>query len=152
MQGFEVEGRRIGPGQPCFIIAEAGVNHNGNEALAKRLVDVALEAGADAVKFQTFTAERLVSASAPKAAYQLQTTDAAESQLEMLRHLELSSSAHRELQAYCEEQSVLFMSTPFDEESADFLDELGVTPVQDRLGARSRTCPSWLMWRARGSQ
>ena len=126
MREIEVAGRRIGSGYPVFIIAEAGVNHNGDVELAKRLVDVAAEAGTDAVKFQTFKAERLVSATAPKAEYQLQTTDAGESQLEMLRRLELSPEAHRELQTYCQERGVLFMSTPFDEESADLLDELGV--------------------------
>lgn len=123
---IEIAGPKIGWGHPCFIIAEAGVNHNGDIELAKRLVDVAAKAGADAVKFQTFRAERVVSATAPKAEYQLQTTDVAESQLEMLRRLELSPEAHRELQTYCQERGVLFMSTPFDEKSADLLDELGV--------------------------
>jgi len=119
--------RRVGPNKPVFIIAEAGVNHNGDVELAKRLVDVAAEAGADAVKFQTFKADQVVSASAPKAEYQLQTTQATESQLDMLRRLELSREAHRELQACCQKRGVLFMSTPFDEESADLLDELGAT-------------------------
>ena len=123
---IKIARRKISHRHPCFVIAEAGVNHNGDVELAKRLVDVATEAGADAVKFQTFKAERVVSATAPKAEYQLQTTDAAESQLDMLRRLELSPEAHRELQAYCQERGVLFMSTPFDEESADLLDELGV--------------------------
>ena len=116
----------IGPNDPCFVIAEAGVNHNGDVELAKRLVDVAAEAGADAVKFQSFRAERLVSAMAPKAEYQLQMTGAAESQLDMLKRLELSPAAHRELCAYCQERGVLFLSTPFDEGSADLLDELGM--------------------------
>ncbi len=118
--------RWIGEGEPTFIVAEAGVNHNGDIGLAKRLIDVAVEAGADAVKFQTFKAERVVSTSAPKAEYQKQTTDAEESQLEMLKRLELSPAAHRELQAYCKKRGVLFLSTPFDEESVDLLDELGV--------------------------
>ena len=126
MKEIEIARRRIGAGYPCLIIAEAGVNHNGDIQLAKRLVDVAAEAGADAVKFQTFKADQVVSAAAPKAEYQLQTTDASESQLEMLRRLELSPKAHRELQTYCRERGVLFMSTPFDEESADFLEELDV--------------------------
>lgn len=121
-----VGGYTIGPNQPCFIIAEAGVNHNGDVELAKRLVDVAAEAGADAVKFQTFCADRLVSITAPKAEYQLQTTDTAESQLDMLRRLELSPTTHRELDTYCEECGVLFLSTPFDEGGVDLLDELGV--------------------------
>jgi N-acetylneuraminate synthase/N,N'-diacetyllegionaminate synthase len=123
---IELTGHKIGLGSPCFIIAEAGVNHNGDVELAKRLVDVAAEAGADAVKFQTFKAERVVSTEAPKAAYQKETTDAGESQLEMVRRLELAPEAHRELQSYCQDQCILFMSTPFDRESVDFLDELGV--------------------------
>ena len=122
----EIGHHSVGPGSPCFIIAEAGVNHNGDVESARRLVDVAVEAGADAVKFQTFHAGKLASIDAPKAEYQLQTTPDAESQLEMLRGLELSPQAHRELQAYCAERGVLFMSTPFDNESADLLDELKV--------------------------
>ena len=122
----EIAGRKVGPGQPCFVIAEAGVNHNGDLGMAHRLVDVAAQAGADAVKFQTFKAERLAMPDAPKAKYQLQTTDTAESQYEMLRRLELSAEAHRNVVAYCREKGILFMSSPFDEESADFLAELGV--------------------------
>jgi len=118
--------RRVGFGKPVFIIAEAGVNHNGDVRLARQLVDAAKDAGADAVKFQSFGAERLVSAAAPKAVYQLQTTDAAESQLEMLRRLELSSEAYRELFLHCQARGILFLSTPFDEENVDLLDALGV--------------------------
>jgi N-acetylneuraminate synthase len=126
MKEIEVSGHKIGPGHPCFIIAEAGVNHNGDVELAKRLVDVAVEAEADAVKFQTFKAERLTTSDAPKAEYQRQTTDAAESQYEMLRRLELAPEAHLDLMNYCEGENILFMSTPFDEESADFLDSLAI--------------------------
>ena len=126
VEAITIGKRRVGPNQPVFIIAEAGVNHNGDVELAKQLVDVAAEAGADAVKFQTFKAERVVSATAPKAEYQLQTTDPSESQLDMVRRLELSPEAHREVWAYCQERDALFMSTPFDEESADLLDKLGV--------------------------
>ncbi|MBI4257081.1 N-acetylneuraminate synthase, partial [Candidatus Uhrbacteria bacterium] len=86
----------------------------------------AAQAGAHAVKFQTFKAERIVTPGAPKAEYQLQTTDAAESQYEMLRRLELSPEAHHEITAYCERKGILFLSTPFDEESADFLEALGM--------------------------
>jgi N,N'-diacetyllegionaminate synthase len=118
--------RLIGIDEPCFVIAEAGVNHNGDLGMARQLIDVAVEAGADAVKFQTFKAGKVVSFSAPKAAYQLQTTDEAESQYEMLRKLELSFQAHRELKGYCQEGDILFMSTPFDEDSADFLESLDV--------------------------
>lgn len=123
---FEIAGRRIGPGEPCFVIAEAGVNHNGDLTLAKRLVDAAADAGADAVKFQTFHSERLVSPLAPKAEYQRRTTDNAESQLDMVRKLELSHDAHRELFTHCAVRGILFLSTPFDDDSADFLDALGV--------------------------
>jgi N,N'-diacetyllegionaminate synthase len=122
----EIAGRPVGPGQPCFIIAEAGVNHNGSLEMAHKLVDVAVQAGADAVKFQTFKTERLVTPDASKAEYQRQTTDAAESQYDMLRQLELSPKVHQELMAHCLEKSILFMSTPFGEESADLLDDLGV--------------------------
>lgn len=123
---FEISGRKIDPGQPCYVIAEAGVNHNGDLAMAKRLVDVAVEAGADAVKFQTFKADLLASAAAPKANYQQVTTEAAESQLDMLKRLELSLEAHHVLLPYCREREILFLSTPFEEVSADFLESLGV--------------------------
>lgn len=122
----EIAGRKVGHGQPCFIVAEAGVNHNGSLDMARKLIDVAAQAGADAVKFQTFRAEKVISAFAPKATYQLETTDASESQLEMAKRLELSFAAFRELENYCHHQGILFMSTPFDEESADFLDDVGV--------------------------
>lgn len=123
---ISVAGRKVGPAYPCFIIAEAGVNHNGSLEMARQLVDAAVRAGADAVKFQTFKAERIVTRDAPKAAYQKRTTDVAESQYDMLRRLELSPEMHRQLLAYCEERGILFMSSPFDEESADLLAELDV--------------------------
>lgn len=118
--------RKIGKEHPCFIIAEAGVNHNGDIKIAKRLIDVAVTAGADAVKFQTFRAEKVVTPDAPKAEYQIRTTGRRESQLEMLKKLELPLWAFQELQDYCRQKGILFMSTPFDEECADFLDEMGV--------------------------
>jgi N-acetylneuraminate synthase len=111
---------------PCFIMAEAGVNHNGDLALARQLVAVAARAGADAVKFQTFSADRLVTQTAPQAAYQIANTGQTESQYAMLRRLELSAEAHQVLQAYCQELGILFLSTPFDEQSADLLDGLNV--------------------------
>lgn len=123
---INIAGREVGSGHSCFIIAEAGVNHNGSLEAARQLIDVAADAGADAVKFQTFRAERLATIDAPKAEYQLRNTGEAETQFEMLKRLELSEDAHRELMAYCAERGILFMSTPFDEASADFLDELGV--------------------------
>lgn len=106
-----------------YIIAEAGVNHNGSPELAKKLVEAAAEAGADAVKFQTFRAEQLASASAQKAAYQKETTDAGESQVDMLRKLELPLDAYPELIALCKEKGVDFLSTPFETDSLKFLVE-----------------------------
>jgi N,N'-diacetyllegionaminate synthase len=109
-----------------FIIAEAGVNHNGSIALAKRLIEAAAEAGADAVKFQTFKTANLVSKTAPKAEYQKQATGSEESQFEMIRKLELDVAAHRELMAYCQDKNILFLSTPFDHDSIELLAELGL--------------------------
>lgn len=109
-----------------FIIAEAGVNHNGSLALAKRLVDVAVDAGADAVKFQTFKADKLVSRNAQKAEYQMQTTSAGESQYEMIKKLELDENAHRELISYCIEKQIMFLSTPFDLDSIELLSNFGM--------------------------
>jgi N-acetylneuraminate synthase/N,N'-diacetyllegionaminate synthase len=126
VKAIDIDGRKIGSGYPCFIIAEAGVNHNGDMKLARDLIDAAAEAGADAVKFQTFQAEQVSSASAPKADYQRQATDPGESQLDMLRQLQLTPEAHLELLTYCRQRGILFLSTPFDADSADLLDELGV--------------------------
>jgi len=109
-----------------FIIAEAGVNHNGSIKLAKELIDVASDAGADAVKFQTFKAETLVSKSAQKASYQKETTDGKESQFDMLKKLELDVATHRELIEYCHPKKIMFLSTPFDLESIELLDSLGL--------------------------
>ena len=109
-----------------YIIAEAGVNHNGQRDLTFALVDAAAAAGADAVKFQTFDALKLASKSAPKAAYQKQSTDAAESQLAMLKKLELPREWHVELQAYAQKKNIEFLSTAFDTDSLAFLVELGM--------------------------
>lgn len=108
-----------------LIIAEAGVNHNGDIGLAMQLIDVAAEAGADFVKFQTFNANRLATREAPKANYQIQTTGTEESQYEMLRRLELSPEAHRELISHCKKRNIGFFSTGFDVESLDLLIDLG---------------------------
>jgi len=118
--------RSVGFGAGVFVIAEGGVNHNGDLTKAKKMVEVALESGADAVKFQSFTSEQLVTASAAKADYQLRGTPGNETQLEMLKRLELSSAAQRELRDYCRERGMLFLSTPFDEASVDLLQELEV--------------------------
>ncbi len=104
-----------------FIIAEAGVNHNGDLGRALELIDVAAEAGVDAVKFQTFRSEAVISGLAPKAAYQVVTTGAMESQLDMVRKLELDHASHRKLVARCAQRGIRFLSTPFDVGSADFL-------------------------------
>lgn len=118
--------RVIGEGAPAFIVAEAGVNHNGNLTLAKELIDVAAKAGADAVKFQTFRTDALVSRAAPKAAYQREATGAGEGQAAMLRPLELGSEQHVELRDRCAKRGIVFFSTPFDAVSVDLLDSLGV--------------------------
>lgn len=109
-----------------FIIAEAGVNHNGDIKLAKKLIDVAVKAGADAVKFQTFKTENLVSKDAKKAEYQKETTDAQESQFAMIKKLELDLKTHQELLHYCNTKNIMFLSTPFDHESIHLLDTLGL--------------------------
>lgn len=123
---IEVAGNRIGDGDRCFIIAEAGVNHDGDIDLAHDLIDCAVAAGADAVKFQTFRAEALASPVAEKAGYQKRTTAAGESQLDMLRRLQLDDAAFAALKAHCDRSGILFLSTPFEEASADLLDRLGV--------------------------
>ena len=125
---------RISENAPVFIIAEAGVNHNGSIALAKQLIDVAAKSGADAVKFQTFIAEEVVSTDAPKAEYQKQTTDASESQLDMIKKLELSKEDHRELMDYAKHKNIMFLSTPFDNKSVDLLVELGVPLIKISSG------------------
>lgn len=109
-----------------LIIAEAGVNHNGERDKAFALIDVAAKAGADAVKFQTFNAERLAAMTAPKAAYQNRTTDASQSQLEMLKRLELPVEWHKELQAHASGQGIQFISTAFDLDSLAFLESLNL--------------------------
>lgn len=123
---FYIGDKKIGEGEKCFIIAEAGVNHNGNLNLAKQLVDVAAESGADAVKFQTFRAESLASKNAEKADYQIESTSEDESQYYMLKKLELSYQDFRRLSDYTKEKNLIFLSTPFDEESASFLEEIGI--------------------------
>jgi len=107
-----------------FIIAEAGVNHNGSVDVAKKLIDVAADSGANAVKFQTFKAENLVTKNAQKADYQKQATD--ESQFDMIKKLELDVETHKELITYCQEKDIMFLSTPFDHESIDLLSDLGL--------------------------
>lgn len=114
-----------------IIIAEAGVNHNGDIGLAKKLIDVAVEAGVDFVKFQTFKSENLVSKTAKKATYQIENTkDSTENQLQMLKKLELSHKQHSELISYCNQKNISFFSTAFDLESLIYLKELGLRMVK----------------------
>lgn len=110
----------------CYIIAEAGVNHNGDINLALQLADEAKKAGADCVKYQTFKAERIITRNAPKAEYQLRVTDAGESQFEMLKSLELDANSYDRLVAHCKDIGIDFLSTPYNHEDADFLEDLGV--------------------------
>jgi len=125
-QQIKIEDRIIGPQNPCFIIAEAGVNHNGDITLAKKLIDAAVEAGANAVKFQTFKAENVVTLTADKAEYQKNTTGTGESQYEMIKKLELSEADFWDLSKYAKTAGIIFLSTPFDEDSVELLDQIGV--------------------------
>ncbi len=109
-----------------FIIAEAGVNHNGSLEMAFQLIDAAVAAGADAVKFQTFKAEKVIAATAPKAGYQKETTGSDESQLEMVKRLELDETAHIRLCQYCGQKGIQFLSTHFDLARIDLLAGLGL--------------------------
>ncbi len=126
VNAVNISQRTIAPGQPCFIIGEAGVNHNGHYDMALQLIDAAAAAGVDAVKFQTFKSEEVISPAAPKAAYQVRNTGEEESQLEMVKKLELPPQAFRDLSAYCHRKGILFLSTPFDFSSVDLLDDIGV--------------------------
>lgn len=119
--------RPVGGNNPCFIIAEAGVNHNGDLETALKLVEAAVRAGADAVKFQTFKAERVITRVAPKANYQKQTTDLGESQFEMLRKLELQPDDYRAVQRRAIELGIICFSTPYSVADAQFLSETGVS-------------------------
>lgn len=113
-----------------FIIAEAGVNHNGSLDNAKRMVECAAEAGADAIKFQTFKAETLVCKNAQKAEYQKEATGNEESQFEMLKKLELTEEEYEELKRYCGEKHIMFLSTPFDLDSLRYLNEIGIEIIK----------------------
>ncbi|PIV62136.1 MAG: N-acetylneuraminate synthase [Bacteroidetes bacterium CG02_land_8_20_14_3_00_31_25] len=112
--------------EKVFIIAEAGVNHNGDINIAKKLIDVAFDSGANSVKFQTFKAENIVSSNAPKADYQLNSTEKSETQFQMLKKLELDLKSHQILIDYCKIKGIIFLSTPFDLESIDLLNKLGI--------------------------
>ena len=126
MKKIKIGDRLIGEGEPTFIVAEIGVNHNGSVKMAKKLIDSAKEVGADAVKFQAFKAERIVTKYAEKAVYQKETTDPQKSQYNMLKKLELSDAEMKELHGYARKRNILFLSSVFDEESVDLLDRLDV--------------------------
>lgn len=123
---FNIGNKVIGEGNAAFIIAEAGVNHNGDINIAKKLVDEAALTGVDAIKFQTFKTERLVTDYADMAEYQKDNLGKVDSQFNMLKKLELSYEEFIELQKYCREKEIMFLSTPFDFESADFLESIGM--------------------------
>ena len=117
-----------------FIIAEAGVNHNGSVEMAIKLVDKAKEIGADCVKFQTFQAEKIVTQSSPKAQYQLKVTDPSESQFKMLKALELKKEDFKMIKQHCEKIGIQFLSTPYNHEDADLLNDLGVAAFKIASG------------------
>ena len=124
MVKIKIGNKLIGEGEPCFVIAEAGVNHNGDIKLAKRLIDVAKKAGGDAVKFQTFKAEDVVTKNVALAEYQKKSIEKKESQLKMLKKLELSYEDFKKLKKYADKKGIIFLSTPDTEEDAVFLKNL----------------------------
>lgn len=136
----EIDGKFVGEGESCFIIAEAGVNHNGSIDCAKRLIDKAKWAGADAVKFQIFNAEDIVTKQAEKAEYQKNATCSDESQFKMIKNLELNAEEFRELARYASEKSISFLSTPFSSKSTDVLAEIGV-PAYKIASGEITNCP-----------
>tara|TARA_B100001093_G_scaffold514741_1_gene589476 strand:- start:3038 stop:4090 length:1053 start_codon:yes stop_codon:yes gene_type:complete len=127
---IEIGSYKINETSPCFIIAEAGVNHNGDLSEAFKLIDAAKEAGANAVKFQTFKADKLVLDEAPKAGYQLVTTSSEESQKEMLRKLELQAADFERLNNYAADKGIMMLSTPFDLDSVDLLVKIGIPALK----------------------
>jgi len=124
MKKIKIGNKKIGKRESCFIIAEAGVNHNGDIKLAKKLIDVAKEAGVDAVKFQTFKAENVVSKNAGMAEYQKKNIRKTETQLEMIKKFELTYKDFRELKKYCDRKKIIFLSTPHSDDAIDFLESL----------------------------
>jgi len=123
---MKIGDKLVGGGEPCFIIAEAGLNHNGDVELAKNLIDVAKNAGSDAVKFQTFKTERIVTKYAEKPMYQKLTTNPDTSQYYMIKRLELTDEDFEDISCYAKEKGIIFLSSAFDVESVDLIDRLGV--------------------------
>ena len=126
IQTVKIGNYLIGPGNPCFIIAEAGVNHNGDMKIAHKIIDAAVGAGVDAVKFQSFVTEDVVTPEAPKARYQVETTGQDVGQFAMIKALELSKDQQKELKSHCDEAGILYLCTPYEERSADLLEEISV--------------------------
>lgn len=124
---IKIDNRIISDNSSAFIVAEAGVNHNGDMALAKEMIDVAVEAGVDAVKFQAFKTDQLILKNVGKAPYQRITTSRSESQYDMLTRLEITREQTQELKQYCKDKNITFLSTPFEKASLDELDEMGVS-------------------------
>lgn len=120
---IKIGDKLVGDGEPCFFVAEAGINHNGDVDIAKKLVDAAKECGADAIKFQTFKAKKLLS----KNIVVPEHIGTSEDLVEMVHKLELSEEAHREVKRYCDKKNIMFLSTPLDNMSVDLLDELEVS-------------------------
>src|SRR5207249_1516759 len=125
---ISIGARRIGPGQPCFVIAEAGINHNGDLALAKELVEAAASAGADAIKFQTHFPEHEMLRGGATAAY------VGESLFDLLTRTALTRDAHVTLRDLAAARGIVFLSTPFSREAADFLESIGVTAFKTGSG------------------
>lgn len=142
----KIDSHDVGQGQPVFVIAEAGVNHNGSKDIARQLIEAAAATGADCVKFQTFKAERVATAEAPKAAYQLKVTPRGESQIAMLKSLELDEAAYPDLISDCARVGLVFMSTPYNEEDVDFLVRTGVPAL--KLSSIHAAEPSLLRYAA----
>ena len=125
---FKIHNKFIGDKRPLFFIAEAGVNHNGSIEMGKQLIDIAVKSGADAIKFQTFKTENIITPEAPKSTYHIETTghDADQTWFELLKTQEMTEKMHIELIKYSNEKGIIFLSTPYDEESADLLEELDI--------------------------
>ncbi len=126
IKDIKIEGKIIGKDSPIFLIAEAGVNHNGDITIAKKLIDLAAEVGVDAVKFQTFISENLILKKIPKVKYQKSSTNDQEDFYDMVKKYELTKEEFTSLKKYCEKKKIIFLSTPFDLTSVNWLEELGV--------------------------